>query len=135
MAQAKSLQKEESKTSGRSDDFAATFYALKRVFAPTVRHLHVSADTRSKYYLETRSLYEGRPLFFGSVVLGRAYVSFHLMPLYWDPALARKISPELKKHMQGKSSFNFTEPDHALFRELARLTAAGLALYRSKNLL
>jgi len=120
--------------SDRADQFAATFYALKNVFAPFERYLHVNADTRAKYYLETRSTYNGKPLFFGAVVSGRAYVSFHLMPLYWDPSLAKKISPQLKKHMQGKTCFNFTVPDPALFRELSKLTAAGLALYRSKNL-
>jgi hypothetical protein len=37
--------------------------------------------------------------------------------------------------MQGKSSFNFTAPDPALFRELAKLTTRGFALYNRKNLL
>jgi hypothetical protein len=38
--------------------------------------------------------------------------------------------------MEGKSCFNFTEaPDPTLQRELTKLTAAGFALYRRKNLL
>jgi hypothetical protein len=120
----------------RSENFAAAFFALKRIFTSYERHLHVSADTRSRYYLETRSpSYKGRPLFFGAVISGRAYVSFHLMPLYWDPALRKRVSPQLGKHVQGKSCFNFTTPEPALFRELAKLTAAGFALYRRKNLL
>ena len=120
----------------RSDDFAATFFALKQILAPLEKYLRVSADTRARYYLETRSpSYKGKPLFFGAVVSGRAYVSFHLMPLYWDPSLARRVSPELRKRMQGKSCFNFTAPDPVLFRELSKLTSAGLALYRNKNLL
>ena len=57
------------------------------------------------------------------------------MPLYWEPSLVKGISPALKKRMQGKSCFNFTSYDPALFRELAKLTAAGFALYRTKNLL
>jgi hypothetical protein len=120
----------------RSENFAAAFFALKRIFANYERHLHVSADTRSRYYLETRSpSYKGRPLFFGAVISGRAHVSFHLMPLYWDSTLRKRVSPQLGKHMQGKSCFNFTAPEPALFRELAKLTAAGFALYRRKNLL
>jgi hypothetical protein len=74
-------------------------------------------------------------MFFGAVRAGKAYVSFHLMPLYWEPSLAKGISPALKKRMQGKSCFNFTSYDPALVRQLAKLTAAGLALYRRKNLL
>jgi hypothetical protein len=120
----------------RADSFAAAFFALKRIFAPHVKHLKVNTDTRSRFYLETKSpTYKGKPLFFGAVVCGRTYVSFHLMPLYWDESLRKKVSAELKKRMQGLSCFNFTGPDSALFRELAKLTSAGLALYRRKNLL
>jgi hypothetical protein len=120
----------------RADNFAAAFFALKRIFAPHVKHLKVNADTRSRFYLETKApTYKGKPLFFGAVISGRAYVSFHLMPLYWDASLRKKVSPELKKRMQGLSCFNFTGPEPILFRELGKLTSAGLALYRRKNLL
>jgi len=120
----------------RADDFAKAFYGLKLVFAKYEKHLHVNADTREKYYLETRAhSYQGKPLFFGAVIRGRADVSFHLMPLYWEPSLAKGISANLKNRMQGKSCFNFLGPDAALFRELAQLTGRGFALYKRKNLL
>jgi hypothetical protein len=120
----------------RADDFAKAFYGLKMVFAKYEGHLHVHADTREKYYLETRAhSYKGKPLYFGAVIRGRAYVSFHLMPLYWEPSLAKGISANLKKRMQGKACFNFLAPDAALFRELGKLTSRGFALYRRKNLL
>jgi hypothetical protein len=32
-------------------------------------------------------------MYFGSVRLGKAYVSFHLMPLYMCPVLAKSIPP------------------------------------------
>ena len=136
MAARKTAGKAISSPPDRADDFARTFYALKQIFAPYENRLHVSADSREKYYLETTSRsYNGRPLFFGAAIRGRAYVSFHLMPLYWDASLLKGISPELQKRMQGKSCFNFTAPDPALFRELAKLAARGFALYRRKNLL
>jgi hypothetical protein len=120
----------------RADDFAKAFYGLKMVFAKYEKHLQVTADTREKYYLETRSpSYKEKPLFFGAVIRGRAYVSFHLMPLYWEPRLTKGISANLRKRMQGKSCFNFVAPDAALFRELGGLTARGFALYKRKNLL
>jgi hypothetical protein len=123
--------------SDRADNFAAAFLALKRPFLQHEKHLHITADTRGRYYLETRSpSYKGRPLFFGAVISGRVYVSFHLMPLYWDAALRNRVSGKLKKHMEGKSCFNFTvAPEPALLRELIQLTTAGFALYRRKNLL
>jgi hypothetical protein len=120
----------------RADDFVKAFHGLKIVFAKYEKYLRVTANTREKYYLETRSpSYKGEPLFFGAVIRGRAYVSFHLMPLYWDPSLAKTISASLKERMQGKSCFNFVAPDAVLFRELARLTNRGFALYKRKNLL
>jgi hypothetical protein len=123
--------------SDRADNFAKAFHALKHVFAPQERYLHVNTDTRGRYYLETRSpSYKGRPLFFGAVISGRAYVSFHLMPLYWDAALRKRVSAALNKHMQGKSCFNFTSlPEKSVLRELTKLAASGLTLYKRKNLL
>ena len=46
-------------------------------------------------------------MFFGAVVTGKAYVSYHLMPLYTCPWLVKTVSADLKKRMQGKSCFNF----------------------------
>jgi hypothetical protein len=136
MPDRKSAQSASETAADRANDFAKAFYALKMVFAKYEDQLHVNADTREKYYLETRSpSYNGKPLFFGAAVRGHAYVSFHLMPLYWDPSLAKGISAKLKKRMQGKSCFNFSAPEPTLFRELRKLTSRGFALYKRKNLL
>ena len=136
MKQKRSSRTEAPEVVDRSDSFAAAFFGLKRIFAPYTKTLNVNADTRTRFYLETKSSsYKGKPLFFGAVISGRANVSFHLMPVYWDGSLAKKLSPELRKRMQGKSCFNFTAPDQRLFRELAKVTAGGFALYRRKNLL
>ncbi len=120
----------------RSGNFDEIFYALKTIFAPFEKYLNVSSNTRGRYYVETRSRnYEGKPLFVGAVLSRKSYVSFQLMALYWKPALLKGMSPALKKHMDGKTGFNFTEAEPALFRELASLTRRGLAHYRRKNLL
>ena len=136
MAGSKGARRASEVVPDRADDFAKAFYGLKMVFAKYEKYLHVNANTREKYYLETRSpSYQGKPLFFGAVIRGRAYVSFHLMPLYWEPSLAQGISANLKKRLQGKTCFNFSAPDAALFRELAKVTSRGFALYKRKNLL
>jgi hypothetical protein len=46
-------------------------------------------------------------IFFGAAQIKKNYVSFYLMPVYMFmfPKLLDNISPELKKHMQGKSCF------------------------------
>jgi hypothetical protein len=73
-------------------------------------------------------------MFFGSVRLGKAYVSFHLMPLYMNPTLTNTIAPAMKKRMQGKTCFNFkTQPEPEALSELKRLTAAGLKQWDEKK--
>lgn len=61
-----------------------------------------------------------QPMSFGMVRSGRAYVSYHLMPLYG--ARAAGLPGELKARMQGKTCFNFRTRDPALFAELASVT-------------
>ena len=40
------------------------------------------------------------------------------------------MSPELRKHMQGKACFNFKTPDAALFKELKRVTKNGYRAWK-----
>jgi hypothetical protein len=73
-------------------------------------------------------------MYFGMVRLGKAYVSFHLLPLYMNQSLSGTISPALKKRMQGKACFNFkTAPNAALLTELERLTHAGFQFFDDKK--
>jgi hypothetical protein len=112
-------------------DYAAVFAALKPVLAKYANRLAVKADTPVEYTLVTKSAspfeqHKGQPLHFGSVRMGKAYVSFHLMPIYMCPALIKSIPPALKKRMQGKTCFNFkTELEPELLAGLAGLTEAG----------
>jgi hypothetical protein len=76
--------------------------------------------------LELRD-YAGQPWGYAAGIrLGKRYVSYYLMGVYGDDGLALSISPELKRRMQGKSCFNFTRIDEALFRELETLTAQSI---------
>jgi hypothetical protein len=113
-----------------ADSFAAVFTVLKPVLARYAKRLAVKTDTSIEYTLVTKSAspfkqHKGEPLYFGSIRLGKAYVSFHLLPLYISPALTKNISPVLKKRMQGKACFNFkTEPEPELVAGLKQLTEA-----------
>jgi hypothetical protein len=71
----------------------------------------------------------GQPMWFGGVRSGKAYVSYHLMPVYSHPALLQSLSPALRRRMQGKSCFNFKKPDPDLMAELEALTRAAAELY------
>ena len=120
-------------------DFAAIFAVLKPVLAKYAKRLSVKADTPIEYTLLTKSpspfhQHKGQPLYFGSVRLGKAYVSLHLVPLYMCPELTKSISPALKKRMQGKACFNFkNDPELELIADLQRLTAAGFKLWGEKG--
>jgi hypothetical protein len=104
-------------------DFPLVFEQLKALLKPYASQLAVKTDTNNTYYLEgPYSQKWKKDLFFGSAQVKRNYVSYYLMPVYMYPELLKDISPELKKHMQGKSCFNFKKMDLTLFKELSDLT-------------
>ena len=120
-------------------DFGGAFSALKSVFAGHLQQLVVKSDTGEEYNLYTKvpspfPQHKGHPMWFGSVRLGKAYASFHLMPLYMSDELTASISPTLKKRMQGKTCFNFkSTPEPELLEELGRLTSAGVKNWSEKG--
>ena len=116
-------------------DFAASFRQLKAILEPYGEKLRVAHNKSGYYYLETHDKpYRGRAIMFAAVRTGKAYVSFHLFPLYTCPEMNASISPALKERMQGKTCFNFTAPDAPLFAELKKLTAEGFKLFKDIKL-
>lgn len=122
-----------------SGDFAAVHRALKPALTSCARSLAVKTDKPAEYVLETRSpspfpQHKGQPMFFASIRSGKAYVSFHLMPLYMCPPLNELISPALRKRMQGKTCFNFKQvPEPATVAELKRLAKACLDAWKERG--
>ena len=81
-------------------DFKETFIKLRAILEPYATKMIVVHDTSTNYYLDTTyEMKNKQRMFFGAVRLGKAYVSFHLMPVYCCPDLLGTVSPELKKHM------------------------------------
>lgn len=120
-------------------NFDEAYAALREVFEPVLPRLVVSRDTDTEYTLVTQKpspmpQHKGAPMFFGMVRKGKAYASFHLMPLYMHDKLVAQISPELRKRMQGKTCFNFkTAPDPKQKAELLKLTKAGLKCFQERD--
>ena len=113
------------------------FTRLRDILSKHAGRFSVTSDTKARYCLES-PVGPATLLAWGGKVkrtripvawveIGKAYVSFHLMAM--DPALRDEMSRELEKRMQGKTCFNFTTVDEALFRELEHLTARGLAAF------
>ncbi|MBA2706158.1 MAG: hypothetical protein H0U60_20170 [Blastocatellia bacterium] len=108
------------------NDFKPIFRKLRAILKPYEGKMVVVHDTDSHYYLDTPHVMKNkRRLCFAAVRVGKAYVSFYLMPVYASPDLLKDLSPALKKRMQGKSCFNFKAVDDKLFKELGKLTKSG----------
>lgn len=116
-------------------DFPLVFEKLKSILKPYEKALAVKADSVNTFYLDgPYSEKWKKELFFGSAQIKKNYVSFHLMPVYMYPDLLKDISPELKKHMQGKSCFNFKKVEPELFQELSDLVKKGYAQFQKEEL-
>jgi hypothetical protein len=108
------------------NEFPLVYKKLKSILRPYAKKLTVKSDTPEGYSLDgPYSEKWEKELFFGAVQIKKNYVSFYLMPVYMFPDLLKNISPELKKHMQGKSCFNFKKFEPVLFDELTQLTKLG----------
>ena len=117
-----------------TNDFPMVFEQLKNILKPYAKQLMLKADTPDSYYLDGPYIEQWKKeIFFGSAQIKKNYVSFYLMPVYMYPELLKDISPELKKHMQGKSCFNFKRVEPALFKELAALTRKGAEKFKEEN--
>ncbi len=105
-------------------DLEPVFVTLSAVLRRHARGFSARTDEPGHLYLELPAAApKGKPRFFGAVQTKKSYVSYHLMPVYEDPGLLDGISAGLRGRMQGKSCFNFTGHDQALFAELDALTA------------
>jgi hypothetical protein len=113
------------------NEFPLVFEQLKAILSPYANKLTVTADTPQAYSLDgPYSAKWKKVIFFGSAQTKKNYVSFYLMPVYMFPELLNGISPELQKHMQGKSCFNFKKVEPELFEELSELTRKGVERFR-----
>jgi hypothetical protein len=118
-------------------DFDRVFSELKAILTRHAGTLSVSDDAPTRYCLEaaigpaTLRAWGGKakrktiPVAWAEI--GKAYVSFHLMGL---EAVSSGLSAALEARQQGKTCFNFSTSDAALFRELDAVTERSIAALR-----
>ncbi len=112
-----------------TDAFEDIFARLRAILMAHVPPLYLASDSPTVMTLDMAPETDRNPsTWFGGVRLGKRYVSYYLMAVYGEPTMMDSMSPELRKRMQGKSCFNFTKVDEALFDELAQLTQRSLDL-------
>ena len=93
----------------KQTDLMPVFNRLKQILLQAPDSARVTVDDAGNYSLNTPySTRYKKELFLAAVQIKKNYVSYHLMPVYMHPELLEGISPPLKKRMQGKSCFNFT---------------------------
>ena len=111
----------------KPDSFQTTFDTLRALLKPYEPKLTIVMDKPRAYYLasNTSKTKSGAAVWFGGVQIMKNYVSFHLIPVYANPQLAKSLSPDLQKRMQGKSCFNFTTIEPAHVKELTALAKKG----------
>jgi hypothetical protein len=122
--------------SNQNSDFITSFNSIKSILKKYEKSLRVIADSNDNYCLNAG--YDEKrkaDIYFGGVQIKKNYVSFHLMPVYVNPNLLQKLSPELKKRMQGKSCFNFKVIEMKLITELSMLTKNGFEFYKKIGML
>ena len=113
-----------------NSSFTPAFSALRSILAEYERGLVIVADEPGNYYLNTRTLGPNkRPIAFGGVRIGKAYVSYYLMCAYAGN-VQLGMSPALKRRMQGKACFNFKSVDPELFDELRSVTRTGYEAWK-----
>ncbi len=122
-------------------DFESTFAVLRSALKQQREPLAVSADTPDRFTLVGRKpspfpKHKGKPMWFGELRIGKAYVSLHLLPLYMNQPLLKLVPPNLRKRMQGKACFNFkAAPDPELLAEIKQLVEAAIKDWTEKQLL
>lgn len=122
------------------ESHSVVFTALRKLMRPYEAELAVKTDKPGSCYLETHSAsLNGRRLLFAGAKIKKNYVSFYLPALYMFPDLLDRISPTLKKMMQGQSCFNFSSSNQRVFEdcfeELGRLTQSGFERLKDQSLL
>lgn len=120
-------------------DFQNVFEQLRAILRKHAGVLGVQEDTATCYCLggapgpSTLKAWGGKAktsaIPVAWVKVGKAYVGYHLMGVYCNPKLLEDVSKSLRARMQGKSCFNFSAADEALFQELESLTAKSIAMF------
>src|SRR2546421_2245655 len=100
-------------------DFPGAFAALRDILKKHSAGLIVQADTPNECLVISPGIGpNGKPMWFACVMSKKSAVTFHLMPLYFNPKLQSAIPKELLARKQGKTCFNFQRPDAELFTKL-----------------
>lgn len=119
-----------------ASDFAGAFAALRDVLRRHAGGMIVLKDTAADFTVSTRATGPNKqPIWFGCVQWKKSAVTYHLMPLYYNPRLQATVPPALLARKHGKTCFNFQRAEPALLAELDALTARGREHFAAQGML
>jgi len=117
-------------------DFSGAFTELRSILKKHSVGLKVIKDTQLDFTVTSPGVAPNKkPLWFGCVLQKKSAVTFHFMPLYFNPKLIGQVPAELLKRMQGKTCFNFQRPDPVLFGMLDVVVGLGREQWERAGLL
>jgi hypothetical protein len=117
-------------------DFEGAFSALRDILRRHAEGMVVLKDTPTDFTVTTRATGPNKkPIWFGAVTSKKSAVSYHLVPLYYNPRLQATVPAALLARQHGKTCFNFQRPEAALFAELDALTARGREQFAARGML
>ncbi len=116
-------------------DLQEAFFLLREAIVPYAERLVVRRDDDQEFYADApHTMPNGKPLFFGAVMLRKTGVSLHLMPLYVEPRLLADSAPGLSKRLSGKSCLRFRSLSSAELEDVRKLIEACFRSYEGKGL-
>lgn len=79
--------------------------------------------------------YGGSPKDLGmaAIIRQKSYVGFYYMPIYLEPEVRKKLSPQLLKLLKGKSCFYVTESTPELMRDVKAALDLGVKVFKKRG--
>lgn len=120
------------------NDLEFIFNSLRTLMQQYQPPLVAKVDTPTHYELWSIKdlVIEGRKrkeVYFGGLIIQKAYVGFYFMPVYVDVDIKRLFAPELLKLLKGKSCFHVKRLDDQLSAQIGAALAQGYAEYVARG--
>src|SRR5262249_13670468 len=132
------------KTASHGESLEYVFNQLKKVmtaYTPQFKAMQGEIRGKQDFHIKTPQkvvipgAYSGKPVdpALASIILQKGYVGFYFMPVYMEPSLRKKLSPNFMKLLKGKSCFYFKGLDDALVRDVKFALDEGVKVYESRG--
>ncbi|MBE2289555.1 MAG: DUF1801 domain-containing protein [Chitinophagaceae bacterium] len=116
------------------------FHTLKTIVKPYEKGVvtpHIDIEGKYDLWAHRPALVQGRQhneFSFVSIILQSNYVGFYFMPIYTNPPeVTPLISPNLLKHLKGKSCFHIKKVDAELLKDVKAAMKVGYAQYKKNG--